>query len=272
MKSSARRQRIIDALMEQGSVQVDDLATSLRVSRMTIHRDLDMLESDGIVCKVRGGATIQSNTLFESDFRYRERVALEEKRLLAEAAAELIEPGQAIILDGGTTIQALAPLLVQRRPLTVITNSLGICTALAEAPGISLIGLGGIYSRHYHGFMGALAERMLADLRANLLFMSTAAVCGRTAFHQDPQVAQVKRAMIAAAERRFLLVDHSKFGKTALNVLTDLTAFEAVFTGSALPQGVRRELAGQGVTLRIVQVPERVGRPADMVIGSEVAP
>jgi DeoR/GlpR family transcriptional regulator of sugar metabolism len=256
VKSGARRQCIINELMERGSVLVEDLAVALRVSRMTIHRDLDALEAEGIVFKVRGGATIQSNTLFESDFRYRAGLALDEKRLLAEAAAELIEPSQAIIIDGGTTTQALVPLLAQRRPLTVITNSLGITDELADVSGITLIGLGGVYSRHYNGFAGMFTEQILSNLRASLLFMSTAAVSGRLAYHQDPQVTQTKRAMLAAAERSFLLVDHTKFEKTALTVLADLAAFELVITSAALSPKIQHAMEGEGLHVRLVDWPE----------------
>ncbi len=262
MKADVRRQRIIDELMEQGSVIVEDLAALLRVSRMTIHRDLDALEAEGIVFKVRGGATIQSNTLFESDFRYRAGLATKEKRILAQAAAELIEPGQAIIIDGGTTTQALVPLLAQRRPLTVITNSLGIMDELADVSGITLIGLGGIYSRHYNGFAGMFTEQVLAGLRASLLFMSTAAVSGRLAYHQDPQVTQTKRTMLAAAERSFLLVDHTKFEKTALTVLADLSAFELIITSTALSPTARRAVEEEGLHVRLVDWPE-IGNQAD---------
>src|SRR5690606_18881126 len=105
---------------EAGSASVEDMANRFSVSRMTIHRDLDDLEQAGLLRKVHGGASIESSPQFESDFRYRERIALNEKRAIAALAAGLVEPGQTIILDDSSTTGVMAPLLLDLRPLTVI--------------------------------------------------------------------------------------------------------------------------------------------------------
>ena len=99
MKRDDRRQKMIDMLVEEGSVSLDEFARQFDVSKMTIHRDLDDLETEGLLRKQRGGATIESSAQFESDYRYRTRKAAAEKRLIAEKAAGLIEPGMSVMLD-----------------------------------------------------------------------------------------------------------------------------------------------------------------------------
>ncbi|TIV60733.1 DeoR/GlpR family DNA-binding transcription regulator [Mesorhizobium sp.] len=252
MKSDNRRQGIMDFLMEAGTASVEDLASRFAVSKMTVHRDLDELEESGFLRKVRGGASIQSSGLFESDFRYRQKQAGDEKRRLAIAAVAMIEPGQTVIIDDGSTAGGIAAHLAELRPLTVITNNLAVIQELSGLSGITLIALGGQYNKKFHGFFGLIAEETLRSLRADVAFLSSSAIFGAAAFHQDQEVVQTKRLMMAAAARKYLLVDHGKFGRTALHFLTDLKAFNTVFTGGELEPPAREELEAAGISLTVV--------------------
>lgn len=252
MKPEDRRQEIMDILMEAGSASVEDLAGRFGVSKMTIHRDLDDLEQAGLLRKVHGGASIQSSPQFESDFRYREKIAAEEKRRLAQHAATLIEPGQIIIIDDGSTAGGLADYLHDIRPLTVITNNLGVINKLAPVPGIDVISLGGQYSKKFNGFFGILTEEALRSLRADAAFLSSSAIHGASAFHQDQEVVQTKRQMMKSAARTYLLVDHGKFGKSALHFLTELDSFDAVLTGAEIEPAHEAELREAGIKLQII--------------------
>src|SRR5579885_1830442 len=102
-RAGERRQHLIRHIIQVGSAQVDELAALFHVSRMTVHRDLDALEQQGIVRKVHGGVTVHPSNLVESNVLYRSQVAAREKEALVRAAAEYIEPGQAIILDDSST-------------------------------------------------------------------------------------------------------------------------------------------------------------------------
>ena len=155
-------------LVEHGSATLEALAEHFGVSKMTIHRDLDALEAEGRLRKLRGGATLESSGQFESDFRYRARMAGEEKARIAQHAAGFVEPGMSVMVDDGSTSQALAPHLAAIRPLTVITNNLGLISDLSGKPGIELIALGGNYASKFNGFFGVLTETALRDLRADI--------------------------------------------------------------------------------------------------------
>ncbi|MEA3536472.1 DeoR/GlpR family DNA-binding transcription regulator [Rhizobium sp. CC-YZS058] len=253
MRPDERRQAIMDILMDQGSASVEDLAARFTVSKMTVHRDLDELEQAGLLRKVHGGASIQSSPQFESDFRYREKIAVEEKRRLAARAAQLVEPGQIIFIDDGSTAGGLAEHLKDIRPLTVITNNLGVIARLAPIAGIDVIALGGQYSRKFNGFFGILTEETLGSLKGDIAFLSSSAIQGDAAYHQDQEVVKTKRQMMRAAGRSYLMVDHAKFGRSALHFLTRLDAFTAVVTGAELAAADRAALKTAGIPVITVE-------------------
>lgn len=250
MKADIRKQSIMETLTQAGTASVDSLAEQFGVSRMTVHRDLDDLEASGLLRKVRGGATIDASQQFMADFEVRKLQSVAEKRRLARAAMEFVEPGDAVVVDDGSTASALAEFLPDKRPLTVITNNLSVIDRLTSIPGIDVIALGGQYSRKFNGFFGLLAESAIRDLRADCAFLSCSAIMGARAFHQDQEVVQCKRLKAAAATRRYLLVDHSKFGRPALHFFSDLSDFDAVLT-TARPN-TAEELDHAGVQLQVV--------------------
>jgi DeoR/GlpR family transcriptional regulator of sugar metabolism len=201
---------------------------------MTIHRDLDDLERQGVLRKVRNGATAQPSSHFESNVRFRLGRQVAEKEAMAHAALGFIETGQTIILDEATTLLPLVRLLPDVAPLTVITNFLPILEGLRSVPDIHLIGLGGEFLPRFDTFTGLLAEQTLATLHADLYITSTTAVANAMTFHPDPQVVSVKRLMMRRATRSLLLVDHTKFGKTALYEFAPISAFDAVIVDSGV--------------------------------------
>lgn len=249
VKSRDRRDDIVELLIEQGSATLDELADQFGVSKMTIHRDLDFLEDDGLLRKVRGGATIEASGQFESDFRYRARLATDEKSSVTERAAQLIEPGTSVLIDDGSTSQTMIPYLLKRKPLTVITNNLAIIEQLSGKPGITLIALGGSYEKKFNGFFGVLTHDALATLRADIAFLSASAITDSTAFHQDQEVLAIKRQMMASASETYLMVDHQKFGKTALHVFSHLSEFKGVIVSPKLPPDIAQTLRKEGVQL-----------------------
>jgi DeoR/GlpR family transcriptional regulator of sugar metabolism len=247
-----RQERIAELVLKQPFVAAKDLAERFDVSLMTIHRDLDELEAHGVLRKVRGGATPQPSSLFESNVRYRLTVASEEKQALARAALAHIEPGEAVLIDESTTGLALARLLPGRVPLTVITNSLSVMQELRTVRDIKLIVLGGDYWPRHEAFCGLACEAAVSALRADILFMSTTAISDGVAYQPDQDMAIAKRAMIAAAARRVLLVDHSKFGRVALHRLAPLTDFDLVITDDGIGEVGLRQLREAQVQFEVV--------------------
>jgi DeoR/GlpR family transcriptional regulator of sugar metabolism len=247
-----RRGALLRHIGVRGTAHLDELAGLFGVSRMTIHRDLDTLAAQGLVRRVRGGATAQPSVLFESNFSYRRALHADHKRLLAAAVAEEIEPGMAVVLDDSTTSDAVVPYLAARTPLTLITSALGAIEAAKGLSGLTLIALGGEYCPTFNAFLGLVAEQAMAAMRADLLIMSASAMRGTVAYHQDQRVVRVKRAMMAAADRRVLVIDSSKFGKSALHRLADLDEFDRVYVDRALPRDNAARMEEAGIRLRLV--------------------
>lgn len=251
--SQVERQNWITArILEQGSVLVDDLAERLQVSRMTIHRDLDDLEAQGVLRKVRNGATAMPSSLFESDIRYRLNQQQTEKEAVSKAMLSLIEPGQAIFLDEASTLLPLVRMLPSAAPLTVITNFLPILNELTAYKNIHLITLGGEYLPRFDTFTGLLTERTMASMRADLYITSTTAIFNGIAYHPDQQVVRIKQAMIAHSGRQYMLLDHTKFGKTALHEVAPLNVFECVIVDDEVAPHHVTQLETLGVKLKIV--------------------
>jgi DeoR/GlpR family transcriptional regulator of sugar metabolism len=254
MSADHRRQEIADYVIKRGEARIDELVSAFGVSRMTIHRHVDELARQGVLRKLHGAVSAQPSGVYESLFRFRQTSAAPAKRALARAAIAEIEPGQVVMLDDSTTANALGPLLTQVAPLTVVTNSLSLAQQLVDAEELKLILLGGEYHPTYNAFIGHICESALARLRVNTLICSASAIDSTAALIQDPQVVRVKQAMTAAATRRILLVDASKFGKVALHLFADLTAFDLVLVDDGLPEETARWLRAAGVNLRTVPV------------------
>lgn len=248
-----RREEIAAYVLQQGEARIDDLVQRFGVSRMTIHRHIDQLAAAGLLRKLHGSVCALPSGVYESLFRYRQTVASAEKSSLARAALRYIQPGQVVMIDDSSTSHAIAALLPEIAPLTVITNSLASIQTLTRADGITLICLGGQYHATYNAFIGHLCETVLPNLRANVLICSASAAQNGVAYIQDAQVTRAKQAMMAVANSRILLLNHAKFGRSALHALAPLTAFDAVLTGIALPDSQAATLRAAGVRLHLIE-------------------
>lgn len=251
VKREDRRKAIMDLLTEVRAVDLDALAERYSVSRMTIHRDLDDLEQAGLLRKVRGGATIEAGTRFESDFRVREKQDGPAKARMARAALQLVEPGMTVMINDGSMAAVLGAALEARRPVTVITNNGAIVDRTKGVAGITLITLGGVFSARFNGYFGVVTENALARLRADMAFISAPAVSGTQAFHMDDAVVRAKRAMMASAGRNCLMVNHRRFGRSALHLLADLVEFDAIVTDAPPAPEDRAALDRAGIAITI---------------------
>lgn len=255
----ARQNKIAELLFRDAFISIAELVDMFQVSSMTIHRDLSQLEQQGILRKVKGGATAEPSYLFESHFPYRVKARAEEKQAIAAAAMSYIEPGDVIMLDDSTTALALAKRLPELSHLTLITNLLPTINLLQSATHIHLICLGGDYLPRHHAFVGSLCEEMIGSLRANTLFLSTSAVNAGFLFHQEENVVRIKQAMIRSSVRRILLLDHTKLGKQALRQIAPLSAFDLVIIDHKTPPDKIKMLTDQSVPFKIAPDPHAEG-------------
>lgn len=249
-----RQEAISELVLSTGSVRIDDIVNTFGVSRMTIHRDLDALEARGILRKSRGVVTSLSSSLFEASTDYRIRQSNEEKESIARYALELIEPGQAIVLDDSTTGLHLARMLPQKAPLTVITNFGRVIEELKGRPGISLISTGGEYYQLCDAFKGSVALSALSQLRTDIYLMSTPAITNGMCYHQNPELVLIKQAMLECAEKKVLIAEHTKFRRRALHAMCPVTVFDLAIVDSETSSEEMGMLLRAGVEVKIAPV------------------
>ncbi|CAL9454611.1 DeoR/GlpR family DNA-binding transcription regulator [Streptomyces sp. enrichment culture] len=239
---AARQAAMAEQVLADGSATAAELAERFGVSLMTIHRDLDELERQGIVRKFRGGVTAQPSGVFESNVQYRLKTMRAEKAAVAAHALRMVEPGMAILLDDSTSTLEIARRLRtgEVTPLTVVTNFLEAINLLADQRGIHLMALGGDYDPLHSSFLGVSCVEAVEQLRVDVCFASTSAVHGGYAYHQEQHIVSVKRAMLDAAARNVLLIDHTKLGRVALHRVVPLSRFDTVLVDDgATPEALR---------------------------------
>lgn len=242
-----RRQEMLRAV-RSSPMHVADLARSFGVSEMTVRRDLDALARDGHVERVRGGAV---QTLGEQSFDEIVVVRLAEKNRIGAAAAALVQDGQTVMIDIGTTTLQAARHLHGRR-ITVVTTSMAVYDELAPDGDIELILPGGVLRRNYRSLVGVLAESTLRQLRADLLFLGTSGVDGALASWDTTMVeVPIKRAMIAAAADVVLLADAEKFSMAGLVHVCDADAVDRVVTDAPLPPPAAAAAADAAIAVTV---------------------
>jgi DeoR/GlpR family transcriptional regulator of sugar metabolism len=252
MDAEERRRELLKVVQTRKSVGLDELVEHLGVSRMTVHRDLDLLAARGLLRKQRGGASAESSLLFESNFHYRQEVHQPEKIALAKVAARLIEPGHVIMLDDSTTTLQICEEIKDIENVTVITNSLAVCEKLRARPDTQLVLAGGNYNDTLEAFYGLLCEQTLRKLRADWTFMSAPSVIGTCLYHQDQEVVRIKRAMMEAAGKSVMLLDAAKFRTRALTQFAELTEFDHIFIDRQIDPAAARSLQQAGITFELV--------------------
>ncbi len=185
---------------------------------------------------------------------------LEAKDAIAAEALTLIEPGMSILLDEGTTTLALARMLNDVAPLTVITSYLETIKVLTAFRETRLISLGGEYRSNHDSFVGMQCIAALEAMHTDIAFLSTSAVGLGAAYHQEQEIVLVKRAMMASASHRVLLVDHSKLGTLALHRFAELSEFDVLITDGDASEAQKEDLANHSVNFRLAPL-RRVDTP-----------
>ncbi|WP_193611665.1 DeoR/GlpR family DNA-binding transcription regulator [Nocardioides lijunqiniae] len=230
-----RQQRVLAELQQRGRVEVSTLARELAVSEDTVRRDLRALAAAGHLHKTHGGAVALDTG--HLSWAARADVASDAKRAIAAAAVELVEPGDTVILDAGSTVLALAVALAgssSHRPLTVLTNSLDIAEVFTGTPDVTLHLTGGQWDARSRFLVGPAATAGIAAYRADWAFLGTCALhpdAGATSV--DPLDADVKRAMAAVALRVAVLADHTKHGTTAPHLVLSPDDLDVLVTDVA---------------------------------------
>lgn len=251
MLPEQRKRRLLELLSENGGANVGYLADLLDVSAATIRRDLQLLESQGHIKRTHGGAVLPHvSTAFEPLHHEKSEQQLEHKQAIARAAADSVSNGEVVVLDSGSTTLALALELKRKRDLTVITSDLKIALELCDTPGFNVIALGGRVRPSLYSVIGPSVEQALSHLNANHSFLGADAVSLKAGLtNATLEEAPVKRLMMNCGQRTVLLADHTKFGKTSLAKVADLTEFDEVISDGDLDPKIAETYSDAGVNI-----------------------
>ncbi len=236
--AAVRRERILAMAEEQGFVRVTELSGRFGISEVTVRADLDALARASAVRRVHGGAIAPSRPDSpERPFEQTSLAAAGQKRAIGISAAALVESGQAIVLDVGTTTTAIAVALVARaelRDVVVITNALNIAMALESAiPRFTVIVTGGTLRPLQHSLVDPLAGAVLERINADLAFVGCSGVDARAGItNVNLPEADVKRRMLAAATRGIVVADGTKLGIAQLSRVAPLSDIDTLITSA----------------------------------------
>lgn len=214
MFAEERKLKIINLLNQNKKVTVTELVTLFNVSSATIRSDLRELSDKGQIIRTHGGAIIESGAGFEPVTKQKRDLNLAAKEQIARLAIELIDNGDTVIFDTGTTTLELAKLLNQRQRITAVTNDLEIARVLEEMNSVNVIMLGGELRKNFHCTVGVAGINMLTQLSVDKAFMGTNSLSiSNGASTPNIQQADIKKAMIASAQKVILLCSNRKLGK-----------------------------------------------------------
>jgi len=248
-----RRRAILVSLSRDGRVLVGDLARQFETSQVTIRKDLEILHAHGLLHRTHGGALpSREGALLDPTVSEKEKLHRREKIRIAEAAAAMVQEGQVVILDSGTTTTAIARALRGFHNLTVVTNAVTIASELAGAE-VEVILTGGTLRRNSFSLVGPIAEDMLRRLNADILFLG---VDGFDVHYglSTPNLleAKVNRIMVEISKKVVAVCDASKFGRRSLSQILPPSELHHVITDRGAPRSDIEVLMNAGIEVTLV--------------------
>ncbi len=232
---------------------VGELSQLFSVSEVTVRKDLDLLEMQGLLTRVHGGAIVSGRGRLEVFFAARAQTNLEEKRRIAAAAAAMVESRQSIFLDASTTALQVARLIKDREDLTVVTNGLYTAQELTFATGVSVIVVGGIVRRRSSSLVGGLNGELLQRLRVDLGFFGAAGVSAADGLTEiDVNEAQLKHQMVRASARVIGIANSSKWGLVHVSAFALPDEIDVLISDTAVPEDIADAVRARDVDVRLV--------------------
>ena len=236
LSQSERMEHVLRLLDTRDYVQVAELSQTFAVSEVTVRSDLTELARRGLVARIRGGVRAIQHGQSEVGFDLRLRLEVEKKRAIARAAAAMVNEGEAVALDASTTGYYLALELRTKRELVVVTNGLLVATALADAPGITVLVTGGMLRLSAMSLVGDLGADVLRTTRINKGFLGARGLSlSRGLMDLNPDEVRIKQEMADACEQVYGVFDGTKWHRSALLAFVQVEDLAGIITDSSAP-------------------------------------
>jgi DeoR family transcriptional regulator, fructose operon transcriptional repressor len=255
MLAETRRRHLLELITRQGFATLDELVRVLGVSESTIRRDLEALDLAGSIKRTHGGAVYTGEVRSMPAFDERTGTAVAEKRAIGLATAALLDDGDTVLLDGGTTTLEVARALVGRR-VQVVTNSLPIAQLLASSQQTDLILIGGYIYPRTGVALGPLAIATMQSIRVRKAILGAGGVMAEGIYNSNSLLVETERQMMSCGQQVVIVADHTKFGRLALARLCGLDEIDQVVVDSGLTDENRSMLEQAGLTIHVASVVE----------------
>ncbi|WP_330981928.1 MULTISPECIES: DeoR/GlpR family DNA-binding transcription regulator [Enterobacterales] len=243
MNTFERRNKIVEMVNTKGSVTSNDLASEFAVSGVTIRADLHYLEKKGLLIRFHGGAAQNLTTVQalltegkELSLTDRYELASDPKERIAIQAASLVQEGDTIILDSGSTTKLVAEKLMVLNNITVITNSLAAASVLAENRNITLVVCGGTLRHKTLSLHGRITELSLQGVSAKLMFVGADGLDSQNGITTFNEGYAVSSLMAAAAQQVIVVTDSTKFGRKGLSTVLPIEKIDVIITDKEAPK------------------------------------
>ena len=246
MQAEERQRRIEDHLVRVEFASLDELSELVDASVSTVRRDLDLLETTGKVRRTHGGARLVNPKSDEFTFSARDTHQSAEKEAIAQACAGLILPNQTVIVDAGTTCAHVAGHLEAKSP-HIITNSLPVANTFSSSAKLEVVVTGGVIYPRLGVLVGPLAVAAFTQIHADVAILSCGGITPDGISNSHGLLIEIQRAMLQAAQRVILCVDHTKFGRQSISRLCGLEAIDTVITDREPSAEMLEALSGRGV-------------------------
>jgi DeoR/GlpR family transcriptional regulator of sugar metabolism len=236
LSQSERLEHVVRLLETRDYVQVAELSQAFAVSEVTVRSDLTELARQGLVARIRGGVRALQDGNSEVGFDLRLRLEVDRKRAIARAAAAMVDEGEAVALDASTTAYYLALELRSKRELVVVTNGLLVATALADAPGITVLVTGGMLRLSAMSVVGDFGADVLRTTRINKGFLGARGLSlSRGLMDLNPDEVRIKQEMADACEQVYGIFDGTKWHRSALLAFVSVEELAGIITDSSAP-------------------------------------
>ena len=250
MLAIERRRKIISILEERNSVLVPELSKIFSVTEETVRRDLEKLEADGFLKRTYGGAVINDSMNAELPLKVREVTNIEGKQAIGIKVAEYIKDGHTIMLDSSTTALQVAERIKDKRRITVITNSVKVVSELSNAKNCKVISTGGTLRGNAMSFVGHLTEESIRNFNVDIAIICCKGLDTEKGITESNDMeAEVKKAMLLAADKTFLVADYTKFNKVSFIKMLKLENVDMIFTDKKLTEEWEGFIANKNVEL-----------------------
>lgn len=250
MLAIERRREILARMRIDGKVIVSELARDFEVTEETIRRDLDRLDKEGLLSKTYGGAVAKQTSTLDLPYNVRESVNVEQKQMIAEKIARLIQDRERIMLDSSSTALYVLRKLKDKKNLTIITNSVKVLIELAEKSDWTVLSTGGVLKQNALSLTGSSAEKMIHSYHVDTAICSCKGLDMQLGvMDSNEQDCLIKQAMLASAERRILALDSEKFDKKSFVKVCGLQNLDLLVTDQAPSSAWRRFCAERDIDL-----------------------